>query len=146
MNRWWGSSSDSQQQSAERDQRAARRKITSLNLNPLSDNDDEFQDCNTSIGNTSIFNANLDGADSVPVSDESEDETDNMPLSAAELAVEKAKPVESADFPDDPEAWKKDLKLKFDKNDAVATMLPDDVTDEVKPILRLTQDEAGDHI
>ena len=168
MNRWWGSTADSAKQSSERTQRAARRTINSLNLNPLSD-EDEFLDCNTSINNTSIFG--VDGADDASSVNSEEEVPGAMPLTAAELAAEKAKPVDTTDYPDDADAWKKDLKLKFDKNDviywfnatesqlkkyginsqwskkdAVATMLPDDVTDEVKPILRLTQEEAGDHV
>ena len=65
MNRWWGSKSDSDQQASQREQRAnerdrrsARQVIDNLDLR-LSE--DEFEDCNTSIQNVSIFN--LDGAD-----------------------------------------------------------------------------------
>ena len=55
MHRWWGSKDDSNRQSADRDRRAARRTINSLNL-VLSDNDEEiYEECNTSVGNTSIF-------------------------------------------------------------------------------------------
>ena len=172
MNRWWGTSDDSSKQASDRNSRAARRTINQLQLR-LSD-DEEFEDCETSINNTSIFN--LDGQ----VDPESEDSrasspsrpsTPNMPLSAAELAAEKAKPFEDSSYPDDADAWKKEIKHKFDrhdipywfntvesqmkkhgintqwsKKDAIAEILPEDIIDECKPILRLTETEAGDHI
>ena len=167
MNRWWGTSADSTKQSSERDQRAARREVNNLNLF-LSDDDDDYQECNTSVHNRSIFS--LDGAadrDSL-TEDESED---TMVLTAAELAAEKAKPIEDADFPDDADAWKKEVKVKFDQSDvkywfndvedqmkrfginsqwskkaAIKELLPQEVIEECKPILRLTQTEAGDTI
>ena len=165
MFRWLGDKSESDKQSSERNQRAARRTLSQLNLNPLSD--DEFQDCDTSFNNSNLFT--VDGANDENLSgEESEDE---MPLSAAELAAEKAKPVDTANFPDDPEAWKKELKLKFDANDvkywfnsvegqmrkyginsqwskkdAILPLLPEEVIEECKPILRLDETEAGDHI
>ena len=164
MNRWWGSKADSDKQSSERDQRAARRRISELNLN-LSEDEEDFKDCDTSINNTSIWN--LDGQVDEDVSSVASD----LDMDAAELARQKALPVEDSDFENDPKAWEKELKLKFDKNDvkywfnvteaelkkfginrqwdkknAIAAMLPADITEEVKPILRLTQDEAGDHI
>ena len=163
MFRWPGSKADSDKQSSERDQRAARRTISSLNLNPLSE-DEEYQDCDTSFNNSNIFT--VDGA-----ADQISDEEDNMSLSPAELAAEKAKPVDIANFPDDPEAWKKELKLKFDANDvkywfnlvegqmkkfginlqwskkdAILPLLPEEIIEECKPILRLEESEAGAHI
>ena len=110
MFRWPGSKSESDKQASERSQRAARRTITSLNLNPCS-SDEEFKDCDTSFNNSNIFT--LDGAEELS----DEEETDIMALTAAELAAEKAKPVDTANFPDDADAWKKELKLKFDAND-----------------------------
>ena len=38
------------------------------------------------------------------------------------------------------------INRQWDKKNAVAEMLPVDVTEEMKPILRLTEDEAGDHV
>ena len=158
MNRWWGSSSDSEKQASERNQRAARRIINTLP--ELSDSEDDFNDCETSINNKSIYQ--LDG-------NESEDSSivDEM-SDAAELARQRALPVAQADFPDDSEAWKKEIKLKFDqsdvqwwfnsveslmkkyginqqwsKKDAIIGLLPDDVVEELKPILRLSQEDAG---
>ena len=75
MHRWWGSSNDSAKQASERDQRAARRTINNLNLNPLSSDDEEdYLECDTSIQNTSIFN--VDGADDL---DESVDSNHQEP-------------------------------------------------------------------
>ena len=101
MHKWWGSSQDSATQASERDQRAARRTIKNLNLNPLSD-DDEFEDCDTSISNTSIFNQ-LDGPD----------DTEPEPVMPAAAPV----PFDMEDKEDDADAWKKDLKLKFQPHD-----------------------------
>ena len=91
MNRWWGSSNDSQRQSAERSQRAARRTINNLDLH-LSD-EEEYLECDTSVHNRSIFS--LDGAADELESDTvgSDSEGAAMPLSEAQLAAEKAKPV-----------------------------------------------------
>ena len=94
-----------------------------------------------------------------------------MTDAAARLAAEKAKPVDKANYADDEDAWKKEIKLKFDihdvrywfnaveasmkkfginlqwsKKDAILPLLPEDVIEECKPILRLTQDEAGSQI
>ena len=55
MNRWFGSSQDSDRQASERNRRAARRTIASLQ-NIASDSDDEFGDANQSLSNL-----NLDG-------------------------------------------------------------------------------------
>ena len=166
MFRWPGGKSDSDKQASERSQRAARRTISSLNLNPCSSEDEEFKECDTSFNKSNIFT--LDGAEELSGSEE---ETDIMVLTAAELAAEKAKPVDTANFPDDPDAWKKELKLKFDANDvkywfnsvegqmkkyginlqwskkdSILPLLPEEVIEECKPILRLEESEAGDHI
>ena len=85
MHRWWGSKADSEKQSGERDARAARRTISELPTNFYSsDEDGEYADCNTSG-----FFGNVDGADDL-------DEADIM---AAELARQKALPVEDANSP-----------------------------------------------
>ena len=169
MNRWWGSSADSDKQSSERDSRAARRTIRNLPLQlPVVSSEDEYEDCDTSL----LFST--DGqVDLETSSNASTSAAANMvdAAAAAELVRQKALPVEDADYQDDAESWKKELKLKFDlsdikywfnateadmkkfginsqweKKNAVASMLPPEVTEEVKPILRLTQAEAGEFI
>ena len=111
MNWWGGSKKDSETQAGERSQRAARRKIADLQLNPLSDEEEIYEDCDLSINNTSIFN--VDGAD------DAADEDDAMAaaLTAAQLAAEKLKAFQDSSFPDDEDAWKKEVRIKFDKND-----------------------------
>ena len=107
MNRWWGNSSDSANQAADRDRRAARRTINSLPAvlsDPGSDEDD-FRDCDTSL----LF-GNVDGADDL-------DETDDMAAAAAELARQRALPVEDSDFDNDPDSWKKEIKIKYEPHD-----------------------------
>ena len=64
---------------------------------------------------TSIFN--LDGADDDIELSDSEHTSNMAALSAAQLAAEKAKSFQDANFPDDDEAWKKDLKIKFQQHD-----------------------------
>ena len=163
MNRWWGSSADSDKQSSERDSRAARRTLRTFPQIPSDSSEDEFNDCDTSL----LFSG--DGQNDLVESDDDMDQ--QAAAAAAKLARQKALPVDQADFENDPDSWKKELKLKFDKSDvkywfnaieaqmkkyginrqwdkknAVAEMLPADVTEEMKPILRLTEDEAGDHV
>ena len=59
MNWWNGSKKDSDLQASERNSRAARRAINSLSPLVLSSDDDEqYQDCDTSL-----LYANVDGAD-----------------------------------------------------------------------------------
>ena len=162
MFRWSGNKATSNEQASERDSRAARRTIRSLNLNPLS-SDDEFEDANTSF-NRSL---NLDG----DAGDSPEEMAAEQARLAAELAAEKAKPVQDSDFADDDEAWKKELKIKFDmhdvqysfnaiesqmrkfginrqwsKKDTLVSVLPEAVIEECKPILRLSEADAGPHI
>ena len=120
MNRWWGSTDDSSKQAASRDQRAAnrdqrsaRQTLQELNLNPFSD--DEFEDCNTSIKNTSLFN--LDGqADNDSVSSDNHSRPPSpavtMAMDAAAIAEQKALPIQDSSYPDDADAWKKELKVK----------------------------------
>ena len=158
MNRWWGGATDSDKQANERNSRAARRIISQQQKEQsliLSSDEDDYADCDTS----GIFGG-LDGADELP-----ED------MAAAELARQRALPVDESDFENDPESWKKELKLKFephdihywfnsvesqlkkyginrqwDKKDAIVPLLPEEVVDEIKPLLRLTQAEVSDHI
>ena len=158
MNRWQGTSDDSAKQTSERNRRAASRFIRSLpTIQSDSDTDDApFQDCNQSL----TFNQ-LDG----------NEETDDMTDAASILRQEKAKPVELANFPDDDEAWKKEIKVKFNQHDvvywfntiesdmkkfgintqwskksAIVGLLPEEVVEELMPLLRLTETEAGDNI
>ena len=94
MNRWWGNKQDSANQAAERSQRAARRTLRELNLNVLSDEDD-FQDANSTLDNIAFANLNLDGGHSQASSSVGSDEeldSVNMPLTEAQLAIERAKP------------------------------------------------------
>ena len=115
MSQYRGSSLTREEQSAERGQRAARRTINQQNLiyNPVTDDfeyEDDFKDCETSF-NTSL---NLDGApgDSSETQSSASTMTDATARAAAALAAEKAKPFEESNFPDDDDAWKKELKIK----------------------------------
>ena len=162
MFRWSGSQKDSDQQASDRNSRAARRTIAGQTVpTPLSD-EEEFQDCDTSL----LFST--DGAN-----DDAESTSSETPdMSAAEeLARQRALPVAESNFANDPESWKKEIKLKFDQNnvtywfnsvesqmkkyginmqwdkkDAIVPLLPEQILEEVMPILRLTEDEAGPHI
>ena len=154
MSRWFGSVQDSDRQASERNQRAARRAIASFPV-ISSGSEDEFGDCETSI------HLQVDGAD--------DDIEENM--AAAELARQKALPVDESNYENDPEAWKKEIKVKFDINDveywfntveaqmkkfgineqwdkksSIIPLLPESVVEECKPLLRLSQAEAGDTI
>ena len=158
MFRWSGSSQDSDQQAADRNSRAARRTIAQQQSIISSGSEDEapFADANDHS-----IHLNLDGEPGEP------DEADM----AAELARQRGLPVEDADFENDAESWKKEIKLKFniqdvtywfnsveadmkkfginrqwDKKDAIVPLLPESIVEECMPILRLTQQEAGDHI
>ena len=105
MHRWWGSSADSDKQAAERNSRAARRTISGFPHIPSDSSEDEYNDCDISL----LFST--DGAnDELEVGD-------TMDAAARELARQKALPVDVADFENDPDSWKKELKLKFDKSD-----------------------------
>ena len=161
MHRWLGNSEDSASQSRSRNERAAQRTVraareTISNLPIItSDSEDEFRDCNTSV---SLLN--LDGDDDTPIM-----------ADAAELVRQRALPVDQSDFENDSESWKKEIKLKFeahdveywfnsveadmkkfginrqwDKKDAIKPLLPENVIEECKPILRLSQADAGNQI
>ena len=107
MHRWSGSKETAEQQKNERNQRQARRYIRDsiLSVPSVLSDEDEFLECDTSFANL-----NVDGEPSMP---------DDQGDAAAILRAEKAKPVAEANFPDDDEAWKKDIKLKFNKSDVV---------------------------
>ena len=159
MSHWWGSKADSEAQKAERDARGVRRFIRSLPAAALNDSVasvDEFHDCDPV--------PNLDGNDDMP---------DNAAVAAAALAAEQALPFDRRDLPDDADAWKKTLTLKFDRNDPEfwfseiehtmktyginrqrskrsalmgKDILPEDVIEELKPLLRIPEDEADKRI
>ena len=162
MNRWPGSRSDSDRQASERSSRAARRTLSRLDI-PETGSDsgeDNFDDCETS------FHHNLDGEGG-----DLDDSMDAAQRAAAELARQRSLPVEDADFENDPDSWKKEVKAKFDqhdvtfwfntvesqlkkhginrqwdKKDAIVAILPENIVEECKPILRLSQQDAGTHI
>ena len=171
MHRWFGSSSDSDRQASERDSRAARRTIRELRLS--SDSEDDYGDAETSL-HVSLQNItlNLDGQgdENESGSEAGSDTTMADAEAAAELARQRALPVAESDFENDPDSWKKEVKIKFDsdinywfnsveaqmkkhginrqwdKKDTLAALLPDHIIEECKPILRLTEAEAGPHI
>ena len=101
MNRWWGNSDDSDKQSADRSSRFARRRLRAqaAAANTIASDEEPFLDAEAS------FNAglNLDGDDDT--------------MEAAELARQRKLPVSEANFDDDSEAWKKEIKLKFEPHD-----------------------------
>ena len=163
MFRWTGNKDDSEKQAADRSSRAARRTIASLPIPVLSSDEEvEFNDCETSFAGAGI--PNLDGNDDEP-------EMDAAQRAAAELQRQRALPIEDANYESHEDAWKKEVKLKFDlndvkytfnavesqfkkfginsqwdKKDALVSILPEAVIDECKPILRLSEAEAGPHI
>ena len=104
MNRWQGSARDSLKQASERSQRAARRTISSLDL--VLSEEEEFQDCDTSLR---LTNLNLDGA-----GDDLDDTTSSSTTSQV-MAPDPVVRFDEANTDDDSEAWKKDLKVKFDR-------------------------------
>ena len=163
MQRWFGTQADSDRQTADRNSRAARRTIAQQPTIPSDSSGDEYNDCDTSL----IFG--VDGADDVD--DSSAEMAVTAQQAAAELARQRALPIEDSDFDNDPASWEKELKLKFDahdveywfnqtesqmkkyginrqwdKKDAIIPMLPAEIVEEVKPLLRLTQADAGEHI
>ena len=80
MNRWLGSSSDSDKQASKRNSRAARREIARQPV--LSESDEEYGDCNTFA-----FFGGLDGTDNL---DETSSESSSTTSSAAEAAAAAA--------------------------------------------------------
>ena len=167
MNRWFGTKEDSDRQASARNARAARRTIASLPELRLSSDEDDFNDCESSF-TTSL---NLDG--------QVDDETDSQPSTSAASQPAASPVVPAATMPDptpfdkedkanDAEAWKKEIKTKFDvrdvlywfnivesemkkaginkqwdKKNAIVPLLPQEVVEELKPFLRLTETEAG---
>ena len=78
--------------------------------NIASDSDDEFGDANQSLSNL-----NLDGE---PGDDPDMADAEQRRLAAeAELTRQRGLAVEDADFQNDPDSWKKEIRVKFDQND-----------------------------
>ena len=90
MNRWLGSKGTSDKQASERNSRAARRTIAGLPVPLVLSDDDEFQDCDTSL----LFST--DGAGDKD-SDSLSTSSDGA-MADAELARQRALPVSEADF------------------------------------------------
>ena len=164
MNRWPFSSQASEEQASQRNQRAARRTIRSQQQVQSDSDEENFRDAENSF-NASL---NLDGEPNEP---EEPDMADEAARRAALVATEMAKPFDKRNLPDDAEAWKKEIKIQFDitdvkywfnsvegqmrkfginlqwsKKDAILPLLPAEVIEECKPILRLDETEAGPEI
>ena len=109
MNRFPGSKEDVLRQTSERNQRAARRYLAANPLHRLGAegglDDSLYEECNSSL-------INIDGEDDDMSADE-------IAAAAAHRAAELLKPFEDQNFPDDGDAWKKTLSLKFDRNDVL---------------------------
>ena len=152
MNRWWGTSDDSQRQASERTSRAARRTISRLPQINLGDSsDDEYEDCNLS----NSFILNLDGADDVDeevaimpaVRFDTEDGTDDAEY------YKKLSTLKNREFnKKEPEFWFNSieaslkhigLKSQWSKREVLHNLLPEDVQIQVKHILKKDQDSAG---
>ena len=157
MNRWFGSQEDSSRQQSERALRQTRRVIRSL-PKPNIASDEEFNDCETSFS----YHLNVDGEPGTASSSRQPSpsrEVANMPDEQARF--------EDADTADDAEAWKKEVKIKFNqgdvlywfntveaqmkkfginkqwsKKDAIVPLLPDEIVEECMPILRLSETDA----
>ena len=135
----------------------------------MSDEDEDFNDCKTS------FRLNLDGQgdtdDEDPSTSAESRSTTSQPFAPTVPPTPAAVMAEAFDrlnTDNDADAWKKEVKLKFDPHDAlywfnaveadmkrfginkqwdkknsIVPLLPSDVVEELKPFLRLTEDEAG---
>ena len=151
MNRWWGSKADSDQQTSERNQRAARRTIAALPA-VLSDTEDDYHDCN--LSNSFL---NVDGEAG---------EVDIMPDPAPAVFQDEA-------GTDDPDYYKKlgtlknrmfnpaqaefwftsietslrhmGIKSQWSKREVLHSLLSDDIQAEVIHILKKDQTSAGTH-
>ena len=161
MNRWFGTPADSARQSSDRDQRAARRTIARLpeqaQLPAILSDEDEFLDTETS------FHLNLDG--------EPGDTSTSSQGSTPEAATMPAVAFDVEDKENDADSWKKEVKIKFDmqeveywfnsveaqmksfginkqwdKKNAILPLLSESVIDECKPLLRLSETDAGNQI
>ena len=112
MHRWFGSSSDSDKQASERDARAARRIIASQpELHLSEDEPDDFEDCNTSVANVSIFQG--DGADDEDL--DSASIPDYEPQTPP--AIMPPVPFDMENKENDEDSWKKEVKIPFEPHD-----------------------------
>ena len=108
MNRWWGDKATSDKQAADRSSRAAdrnsrqAREVLAAQQVLSSDDDADYHDPDTSVHLPDLDGNDSDGSDSSSVMD------------AQEVARQRALPVEDADFPSHEDAWKKELKIKFE--------------------------------
>ena len=111
MNRWFGTQADSDRQASERSSRAARRTIAGLQIPlVLSDEDDEFNDCETSLHLPIV-----DGTDDGDLSEAGGSAGGENTPQVATMAVSFDK--ENKD--NDAESWKKEVKTKFDSSDVL---------------------------
>ena len=169
MNRWFGTKEDSDKQASDRNARAARRTIAAFPQVVLSSDEDEvFGECETS------FHFNVDGQfdededqPTVPQEPAASTSADNASAAAAMPSV----PFDKEDKDNDVDSWKKEVKTKFDQHDVlywfntvesemkkfginkqwdkkntIVPLLPQDIVEELKPFLRLSETEAGTSI
>ena len=106
MFRWSGNQHESDKQAGERAARAARRTISSLPLTVASEFEEEFGDCNTTIG------GQLDGE-----GDESSVVSEAGSDSGAAAIMPDETPFDMEDKANHADAWQKELKIKFDPHD-----------------------------
>ena len=99
MNRWWGSAEDAEQQAGDRNSRAARRTLARQTV-VSSGSEDEAQFYNAN--DQSLSFPNLDGENDEAI------EAEDMAAAAAELARQRALPVDQANFENDSDSWKKE--------------------------------------
>ena len=165
MNRWWGNRDDSEKQASERNSRAARRTIAGLQVPlVLSSDDDEldFNDCETSL-----HLPNVDGTDDTDLNPGPGSSRQSVPTPTPAMAL----PFDRLDAENDAEAWKKEVKTKFnsgdvlywfntveaemkkhginrqwDKKSSIVPLLPQEIVEELMPLLRLTEEEASKEI
>ena len=131
----------------------------------MSDSEDNYHDPETSFtGALNVDGEPGDGGDDMS-------QAELAAQAAAARQAEMAKPFDKRNLPDDDDAWKKEIKIQFDiqdvkywfnevegamkkygiglqwsKKDAIVQLLPAEVKEECKPILRLTEEEAGEQI
>ena len=157
MNRWPGDKAASDLQASQRSSRAARRTLNNLDLNLVLSDEEPFEDANQSFSS----NLNLDGDTSIPESADASSSSSTPSVMAL---------FEDINAEDHEKAWEKEIKIKFDqdvrywfnsveaqmkkyginkqwsKKDAIVPLLPPEIVEECKPILRLTEAEAGNNI
>ena len=150
MNRWWGSSQDSDRQSAERSSRYARRVIAGQRLPSLSDSDEDYRDCDLSNSFLNV-DGNDDAVDEHPVV--------NMPAFQDENGVDdadyykKLSAVKNRQFnKNEVQFWFTSfetslkhigVKSQWSKREVLHSLLQDEVQVAVKQILKKDQESAG---